>query len=504
MKKIFLLTTVLFQVVFLFGQSTEWSQWQTVKCFKGLQFRTRQMTTEPNNFNQYIQFKNNYAQKVAFSFVVKEGINESNDYIEKYGGQYRTELDAGATDDGLMWVALKNNNVAYLTVGYLRFLINDEMDLTTPFEGCDDRTWDVCHLCQLKPKYHCNNYDDSKPSTIKQTENNNSSITDPENTIIKNIKLFLNDYVHLIYDYTDKIQDVTIKDGELQISIHQESIERTYKCPYTIDDYLYIMPIKSISLESVAENSFSIPLQLLRIKSNQNISRVTTRKNIKQDVCKVVSNIESSDFLDHVDFEYNFGANDENYIELQNAIEALKNPNKNFASSGNQSGNVQQKPKTISQNNVSEKNNSTTSDEIDLDVEESIIQANDISKSKLTSQQLILKSKEFYNNKDWFNYTKYEEAAAIKGDVEAMVSMGHNYRGGITVGDKSIITVDYKKAKYWFQKASNNGNTNGTNGLAFIYQNGWGEDIDYKKAVEYYTISANMGPLAVSIKNRRQ
>lgn len=72
MKKIFLLTILLFQLTFVFGQkTTKWSEWKTSNCFKGLQFSVKRESNEPdkqtNSYWWNIRFKNNYNRKVGFS-----------------------------------------------------------------------------------------------------------------------------------------------------------------------------------------------------------------------------------------------------------------------------------------------------------------------------------------------------------------------------------------------------------------------------------------------------
>lgn len=72
MKKIFLVTILLFQLTFVFGQkTTKWSEWKTSNCFKGLQFSVKRESNEPdkqtNSYWWNIRFKNNYNRKVGFS-----------------------------------------------------------------------------------------------------------------------------------------------------------------------------------------------------------------------------------------------------------------------------------------------------------------------------------------------------------------------------------------------------------------------------------------------------
>lgn len=178
----------------------DWGEWRTTKCFKGIQFRTRPMGTEPGKYgySRYIQFKNNYNTKVAFGYTVKGFQKEHDEYVQIHGSQYRTELKANSTDDGLMWFSSTNANGQYISLGYLRFLGIDETDASKTFEGCDDRTAIVCNSCNFKPTYWCSNYDKSK------NKNQEPKITTPtssisqeqiKKSIIEDLKINLNQNV---------------------------------------------------------------------------------------------------------------------------------------------------------------------------------------------------------------------------------------------------------------------------------------------------------------------
>lgn len=344
----FLLSVFLFQLTLSFAQSNDWGPWQTTACFKGLQFRTRPMSANPNNFSKYIQFRNNYSKKVAFSFVVKEGSKETDEYIKENGGQYRTEMKANSTDDGLMWISLKNNNTPYLAIGYLRQLGNDETDASHPFQTCDEKnSLGVCLLCKLHPKFGCGNYDKTKESKPIQKEENNStnslSVVELENIIIKNLKLSLNEHNHLVYPaYKDDLKNVKFENNNLIFTIEERYQESTYKCPRTIEIYTFSLPLSDIILEKIENNDYSIgKLKLLKIKAERKLTKLTKYLQGNYWECTMDYQGERSEVLSSYDFEYNFGTKDENFIELQNAIEALKNPGKKYNSSGKQNENAQ-------------------------------------------------------------------------------------------------------------------------------------------------------------------
>lgn len=89
-----------------------------------------------------------------------------------------------------------------------------------------------------------------------------------------------------------------------------------------------------------------------------------------------------------------------------------------------------------------------------------IINSNNLAKTtSLSKDALIYVAKEYDENKDFKNALEYYEAAAIKGDVDAMLWVGkcyyHAYYSSGCKDAKSYILNDYKKAKFWLEKGAN-------------------------------------------------
>ena len=55
------------------------------------------------------------------------------------------------------------------------------------------------------------------------------------------------------------------------------------------------------------------------------------------------------------------------------------------------------------------------------------------------------------------------------------------------------ITQDYKKAIYWYEKATNLNNSDAMNSLGTCYYTGKGVQQDYKKAFEWFEKAAIQG-----------
>ena len=164
MKKLIFLAVlaavILLPAVQSYGQAQTWGPWGNVGCFNGIQVRARRSGDEPGKFGYtwYIQFRNNYSQKVAFGFTMQANSQASDEYIKVNGGQYRTELEANTTDSGLMSSQVNNFSSLNVKLGYFRFIKTGEIDVSQPFERCDDGTNAIDDLCAFKPASSCANY----------------------------------------------------------------------------------------------------------------------------------------------------------------------------------------------------------------------------------------------------------------------------------------------------------------------------------------------------------
>lgn len=91
------------------------------------------------------------------------------------------------------------------------------------------------------------------------------------------------------------------------------------------------------------------------------------------------------------------------------------------------------------------------------------------------------------------------EEEASRGDMEAQNNLAHIYFTG-KVGYTGQIAVDYKKAVYWWTKASNNGHEEAPYMLGECYANGWGVACDYNNAFKWYKLSADRNCTAGMVK----
>jgi TPR repeat protein len=75
-----------------------------------------------------------------------------------------------------------------------------------------------------------------------------------------------------------------------------------------------------------------------------------------------------------------------------------------------------------------------------------------------------------------------------------MTNLGVLYQNGWGVAQ------DYAKAREWYEKAADKGNTIAMVNLGMLYRNGWGVAQDYAKAREWYEKAANKGEAEAKAK----
>ena len=98
MKKIFLLTMLLFQMTFVFGQENKWGPWNNSDCYPKIQFRAKLLSKQYYNggstssdgcnsgqgYQWKVQVKNNYGKIVWVNFFccnkscVEKSVNDGN------------------------------------------------------------------------------------------------------------------------------------------------------------------------------------------------------------------------------------------------------------------------------------------------------------------------------------------------------------------------------------------------------------------------------------------
>src|SRR5262249_8079580 len=88
---------------------------------------------------------------------------------------------------------------------------------------------------------------------------------------------------------------------------------------------------------------------------------------------------------------------------------------------------------------------------------------------------------------DYGKAREWYQKAADAGNTHAMNELGLLYAKGLGGAQ------DYGKAREWYQKAADAGNTHAMNELAWLYQNGKAGAQDYGKAREWYQKAADAG-----------
>ncbi len=340
MKKLLLLIALLFQLIFVFGQENAWGPWNNSDCYPRIQFRAKLVSKQYYNggstssdgcdsglgYQWKVQVRNNYSKTawVYFSAGNKSCVEKS---INDGDG---LNLDPNEVGE----ISLKDwysNNIEgiYVLIKSMAFLEskNDDSyknDSTLQYEKCDNGG--LCQICIIDMSAnHCPEVKTSKKVKINDNSSSNPlKIEEIENQIITNLKqnLKIGEYGNSNYGITNIQQIDVIRDPSTYYLGEGE--------PHTLYIYFYV-PGQS--------NLFGDKFANLRIEK---ISRYG------KDLLYLKNSVPNN--LDGL-FIYDFGANNENYTELKNAIEVLKNPNKNLNEASEQNNPAQ---KDNSVNNVAE------------------------------------------------------------------------------------------------------------------------------------------------------
>ncbi len=153
------------------AQEYRWGAWTQDPCYRGLQFRARysDYNDSAKKHHWYIQYKNNYTQKFAFTYELAGTREELAAKIKAGGSYYRTVIKPGAIDSG-MWVLTSNQSQIYEVAGQGRLLEPDELDIEGTFRQCDigGLIGKVDYICNNMPKtaYSCSNYVHPKPAAV--------------------------------------------------------------------------------------------------------------------------------------------------------------------------------------------------------------------------------------------------------------------------------------------------------------------------------------------------
>jgi hypothetical protein len=319
------------------------------------------------------------------------------------------------------------------------------------------------------------------------TELNNKTITNTQSTITEIHYDNSNIYLTLKYE----------ADG-----LNSDAYPTT-----TIDIADYIIPIEILSTIQKRENN------IFYFKSDED--KIKRYETIFVKGNKTWSTFPDEEIyygFDKMNFNYN-------YDNLFVLINELNNVNNSTGNSNQQS--IQQNSSSNNQTTSLENSNNATTNKVsnnktntqkekndkyktelkktnntietDLDFERSIIENNNLAKSKLTTSMLIQKAEEFYNNKQYQNSVEYYEAAAIRGNINAMHECGSYYRGFYMCNGVSCVELNYPKSRFWLKKAAQKGDESSMLSLGFLCMQGNDVSVDYDKAKEWFKMAADKG-----------
>ena len=189
MRKIFLLTILLFQLTFVFGQ-TEYGNWTPSPCYNYIQFQMKyngkssvQSGTDRVEQGWYsIRIRNTSPKKVALSYIVtmnsnREVLRHSSSTntistVRVEGDAPDTRLNPNEIIERDIYLTKTFQSVVYFEVWALKFESNNGATINELYENCSNGK--PCMECQEHPnQMSCNSSSSTNKNTNQQTTQQN-------------------------------------------------------------------------------------------------------------------------------------------------------------------------------------------------------------------------------------------------------------------------------------------------------------------------------------------
>ena len=152
------------------AQEYKWGEWTPLPCFNGLESRTRKVpNSEYKGKEEWrTQFRNRYKKSIVFSWRADSTDRKLDDESKRLGPQNRQELKPGEQDSGAMWILVTPTDKLWMAIGHVRFLEQNEQELWTTYERCDEykARGKIDYFCQVKPSPGCPNFVNPKPAAL--------------------------------------------------------------------------------------------------------------------------------------------------------------------------------------------------------------------------------------------------------------------------------------------------------------------------------------------------
>jgi hypothetical protein len=102
---------------------SDWGSWNSISCFKGVDFRVKTKKTSTGTYEAKLEFRNRYDEKINFTFEAKGGSFTT--------GNNRISVSANSTKE--TWIGQSfTSSYFYVNIDRVRFGAD-----SGPFANCD-------------------------------------------------------------------------------------------------------------------------------------------------------------------------------------------------------------------------------------------------------------------------------------------------------------------------------------------------------------------------------
>ena len=168
MKKYLILATIILQTTFLFGQSSDWSSWASIDCYRGFQLSSRNngIVNSVNKYSWNVRVKNNYNKKVHFSLYGTVGGEKTT--IGRFS------LNPGESTVTPAYYYNSNSSTIYAEIDHVCFGENWGSCSNNCYAQCDNGT---------PNQPDCNGNNGNQSGNSNSQNDPNSTTTQPQNDL---------------------------------------------------------------------------------------------------------------------------------------------------------------------------------------------------------------------------------------------------------------------------------------------------------------------------------
>ena len=472
MRKIFLLTILLFQLTFVFGQ-TEYGNWTPSPCYNYIQFQMKyngkssvQSGTDRVEQGWYsIRIRNTSPKKVALSYIVtmnsnREVLRHSSSTntistVRVEGDAPDTRLNPNEIIERDIYLTKTFQSVVYFEVWALKFESNNGATINELYENCSNGK--PCMECQEHPnQMSCNSSSSTNKNTNQQTTQQND-----------------------LSEYNRSKADLERQMAEKNAEITRQNEENARLGQIWNNAIKAGVDAHNSGNYTEAKNQFTIAIN--------NSTNESNRQNAQNYYNKTVEAEERNRKQQLYDNSFNQAQKSLENKDYTGAIQSYGEAGKNAPTNGQ---------KNVALGGVLATGTIGIFDAIAKAKEEKR-QEQEKERIKQEQKEYELQQKRDIMESDWINAQNLANLADYTQAIKLMLPYANeNKINGMSLGTLGYWywkLEDYENAIKWYKNAIAKNDLNAMTNLGVMYENGWGVKKNLNIALQWYNDACKKG-----------